>query len=57
LAFRPATHVPNLVGNIQHGMVYIGGTGKIAEHGGTDPHGRDVSLIVAAPARRSAPLN
>ncbi len=41
--------VPDLVGVVQHGVVYTGGTGKIAEHGGADPQDRHVPLIVAAP--------
>ena len=40
---------PDVWGIVQHGVVYTGGTGKIAEHGGADPEGRDVPLVVYAP--------
>jgi hypothetical protein len=42
-AADPAT--PDLVGVVQHGVVYTGGTGKIAEHGGDDPQDRHVLLV------------
>jgi arylsulfatase A-like enzyme len=35
---------------VQHGVVYTGGMGKIAEHGGADPEDRDVPIVVYAPA-------
>jgi hypothetical protein len=38
--------VPDLVGVVQHGVVYTGGTGKIAEHGGADSEDRHVPLVV-----------
>ena len=38
---------PDIVGIVQHGVVYTGGTSKIAEHGGADPQDRDVPLLVA----------
>jgi arylsulfatase A-like enzyme len=38
--------VPDLVGVVQHGVVYTGKTGKIAEHGGSDPQDRHVPLVV-----------
>ena len=38
--------VPDLVGVVQHGVVYTGKTGKIAEHGGDDPQDRHVPLVV-----------
>src|ERR1019366_7354235 len=41
---------PDIWGVVQHGVVYTGGTGKIAEHGGADPEDRDVPLVVYAPA-------
>jgi hypothetical protein len=41
--------VPDLVGIVQHGVVYTGGKGKIAEHGGADPQDRHVPLVVAGP--------
>ena len=34
---------------VQHGVVYTGGHGKIAEHGGADPQDRDVPILVYAP--------
>jgi hypothetical protein len=39
--------VPDLVGVVQHGVVYTGHTSKIAEHGGQDPQDRHVPLLVA----------
>ena len=39
----------DVVGVVKHGVVYTGGTGKIAEHGGTDPQDRDVPIVVAGP--------
>ena len=41
--------VPDLIGIVQHGVVYTGGTKKIAEHGGDDPQDRDVPLVVSGP--------
>jgi hypothetical protein len=38
--------VPDLVGVVQHGVVYTGKTGKIAEHGGQDSQDRHVPLVV-----------
>jgi hypothetical protein len=38
--------VPDLVGVVQHGVVYTGKTGKIAEHGGADAQDRHVPLVV-----------
>lgn len=38
---------PDLVGIARHGVVYTGGTSKIAEHGGADPQDRDVPLVVS----------
>ncbi|GAA2746737.1 alkaline phosphatase family protein [Terrabacter aerolatus] len=40
-------HAPDLVGIAQHGVVYTGGVGKIAEHGGDAPADRDVPLVVS----------
>ena len=34
---------------VQVGVVYTGGTGKIAEHGGANPADRDVPIVVYAP--------
>ena len=41
---------PDVWGVVQHGVVYTGGKGKIAEHGGADPQDRDVPLVVFAPS-------
>jgi arylsulfatase A-like enzyme len=41
---------PDVVGIVQHGVVYTGGTSKIAEHGGADPDDRDVPLLVSWPS-------
>lgn len=40
------SRVPDLIGIVQHGVVYTGGKKKIAEHGGDDPQDRHVPLIV-----------
>ena len=40
---------PDVWGIVQVGVVYTGGTGKIAEHGGANPADRDVPLVVYAP--------
>jgi hypothetical protein len=40
---------PDVLGIVQHGVVYTGGKGKIAEHGGADPQDRDVPILVALP--------
>ena len=39
--------VPDLLGITQVGVVYTGGKGKIAEHGGANPQDRNVPLIVS----------
>ncbi|TQL56711.1 alkaline phosphatase family protein [Oryzihumus leptocrescens] len=41
---------PDVVGIARHGVVFTGGTSKIAEHGGADPQDRDVPLVVSGPA-------
>ncbi|HET6503086.1 MAG TPA: alkaline phosphatase family protein [Amycolatopsis sp.] len=41
--------VPDFVGIVQNGVVYTGGQGKIAEHGGAAPDDRDVPLVVSGP--------
>jgi hypothetical protein len=41
--------VPDLVGIVQHGVVYTGGQGKIAEHGGADPQDRNVPILISGP--------
>jgi arylsulfatase A-like enzyme len=47
----PATEPrhPDVVGIAQHGVVYTGGTSKIAEHGGDDPQDRHVPILVVLP--------
>ena len=40
---------PDVWGIVQHGVVYTGGTGKIAEHGGANPEDRDVPLVLYVP--------
>jgi arylsulfatase A-like enzyme len=41
--------VPDVWGVVQVGVVYTGGMGKIAEHGGANAGDRDVPLVVYAP--------
>jgi hypothetical protein len=40
---------PDVWGVVQVGVVYTGGKGKIAEHGGANPADRNVPLVVYAP--------
>jgi hypothetical protein len=40
---------PDVWGRVQIGVVYTGGQGKIAEHGGSNPGDRDVPILVNAP--------
>jgi len=40
---------PDIVGIVQHGVVYTGGKGKIAEHGGNDRQDRHVPILVVLP--------
>ena len=40
---------PDVFGIVQHGVVYTGGQGKIAEHGGADRQDRNVPILVVAP--------
>src|SRR5450631_1735586 len=42
--------VPDLYALAQHGVVFTGGTGKIAEHGGADPQDRNVPLVLSGQA-------
>jgi hypothetical protein len=42
--------VPDLYGVTAHGVVYTGGTSKIAEHGGADTEDQQVALVVDSPA-------
>jgi hypothetical protein len=56
-----STRHPDVIGIVQHGVVYTGGMSKIAEHGGADPQDRDVALVVAgagvnAPSVQSGPV-
>ncbi|HVS44077.1 MAG TPA: alkaline phosphatase family protein, partial [Candidatus Dormibacteraeota bacterium] len=50
--------VPDIFGIVQHGVVYTGKKGKIAEHGGADPQDRHVPLVVSgAGVPRSGSVN
>ena len=40
---------PDILGVVQHGVVYTGGKGKIAEHGGDDWQDRNVPILVDVP--------
>jgi hypothetical protein len=42
--------VPDLYASAQHGVVFTGGTGKFAEHGGADPQDRNVPLVISGKA-------
>jgi len=42
--------VPDLYGVVRHGVVYTGGTSKIAEHGGADAEDQRVALVLDSPA-------
>jgi len=44
---------PDIFGIVQHGVVYTGGQGKIAEHGGADRQDRNVPILVVAPGLAS----
>jgi Type I phosphodiesterase / nucleotide pyrophosphatase len=39
--------VPDVIGLSQYGVVYTGGTAKIAEHGGDHPEDRNVPILVS----------
>ena len=39
--------VPDLIGVVQHGVVYTGKKGKIAEHGGDHVEDRNVPILVS----------
>ncbi|HWF50019.1 MAG TPA: hypothetical protein VG294_05165 [Solirubrobacteraceae bacterium] len=43
---------PDVWGIVQVGVVYTGGKGKIAEHGGANPADRGVPIVVYAPGLR-----
>ncbi|MEA5362987.1 alkaline phosphatase family protein [Amycolatopsis sp., V23-08] len=47
---------PDLFGVTQYGVVYTGGTKKIAEHGGVAPDDRAVPLVVSGGAPRTIPV-
>jgi arylsulfatase A-like enzyme len=49
--------VPDVWGVVQVGIVYTGGKGKIAEHGGANAGDRDVPLVVYAPGDARAGTN
>ena len=40
-------HAPDLIGIVQHGVVYTGKTGKISEHGGDSADDNHVPLLVS----------
>ncbi len=42
------SRAPDLWGIVQHGVVYTGGKGKIAEHGGAAQQDRNVPIVVAS---------
>jgi hypothetical protein len=46
-------HAPDVIGIVQHGVVYTGGVKKIAEHGGDSADDRDVPLVVWGAGARS----
>lgn len=43
---------PDIDGVAQHGVVFTGGTGKIAEHGGADAEDRNVPLVISGPGSK-----
>jgi hypothetical protein len=45
--------VPDVIGIAEHGVVYTGGTAKIAEHGGGDLQDRNVPVLVSLPGERA----
>jgi hypothetical protein len=45
--------VPDVIGIAQYGVVYTGGTSKIAEHGGDHPEDRNVPILVTWPGATS----
>jgi hypothetical protein len=51
------TRVPDLYAIAQHGVVFTGKKGKIAEHGGADPQDRNVPLVVSGPHRERRVVN
>jgi hypothetical protein len=49
--------VPDIIGISQHGVVYTGGKGKIAEHGGNDPQDRHVPILISGGDVHASGLN
>ncbi len=45
---------PDIDGVAMHGVVYTGGTKKIAEHGGADRQDRNVPLVISGPGSKHA---
>jgi Type I phosphodiesterase / nucleotide pyrophosphatase len=48
--------VPDLIGIVQHGVVYTGGKKKIAEHGGNDVQDRNVPILISGPGIIGLPI-
>ena len=48
---------PDVLGIVQHGVVYTGGTAKIAEHGGFDTQDRNVPILVVTPGLKHGRSN
>jgi len=48
--------VPDLIGIVQHGVVYTGGKKKIAEHGGNDVQDRNVPILISGPGVIGLPI-
>ena len=48
------SRAPDLFGVAQHGVVYTGGKGKIAEHGGAGQQDRNVPVLVASASGHGA---
>ncbi len=48
--------VPDLIGIVQHGVVYTGGQKKIAEHGGNDIQDRNVPILISGPGVIGLPI-
>lgn len=51
------SRVPDVFGIAQYGVVYTGGHGKIAEHGGANPQDRAVPLVVSGPPVANHEIN
>ena len=48
------SRIPDILGIAQTGVVYTGGTSKIAEHGGASADDRNVPIVVSTPDARHA---